>query len=76
MITVYKITRQDTGEVWHRLSISAMLEDREIPVKVTPTHFSRLAKNGYPVEHSNCVIEKIEALSTSDVRKANHEAID
>jgi len=69
MTIVYKVTDLMSGQVFYRLSISAILEDIDIPLDCTNRHFSRLAKNGFPFEHSGCRIEKIEALSTADVRE-------
>jgi len=71
MITVYKVTDLLSGETFYRLSIAGILQDVEIPIDCTARHFSRLAKSGYPFEHSGCRIEKFQALSTNDVRENN-----
>lgn len=73
MTTVYIVTRIDTGERWARKSITAILEDKEIPVKCSQQHFSKLIRDGkgYPVKYSGCTIDKYEALSIVEVRKAN-----
>jgi len=69
MTTVYIITDLLSKETWYRTSISAILKDVDIPMDCSARHFSRLAKSGFPFEHSGCRIEKIEALSISDVKE-------
>lgn len=69
---IYKITDQISNVEWYYSSITACLEDMENPVDVSNRRWSQIVKEkGYPFEHSGCKVEKIEALSISDVRAEN-----
>jgi hypothetical protein len=57
---------------WAYTSAPAMLMHGENPLDISSKEFFEIEKaKGYPIEHSGCTINVIEALSMKEVRSDN-----
>ncbi len=58
----------DNGKRYYYSSITACLQHRANPIKITNRRWSQIIKDkGYPFEHSGCYVEKVAVLSIKDV---------
>lgn len=75
-MTIYIVTDYISGMSWAYTSAPAMLMHGENPLDLSSKEFFELEKKkGYPIEHSGCKIEVIEALSMKEVRNDNPPTI-
>lgn len=66
---IYIVTDQISGQKWAYTSVPAMLMHMENPLDISSKELFELEKEkGYPIEHSGCRIDTMEALTMKDVR--------
>lgn len=71
-MTIYIVTDQISKQRWAYTSAPAMLMHVENPLDISAKELFQMEKEkGYPIEHSGCTIEVIEALSMKEVRSDN-----
>lgn len=69
---IYIVTDLLSAQKWVYTSVVAMLMHYENPLEISSEDYFEIEKTkGYPLEHSGCRIDCIEALSLEDVREDN-----
>jgi hypothetical protein len=50
-------------------SIQAMLTSPENPIQVSYRQFMNLQAKGWPVTHSDCMVERLPVITSTDAKK-------
>jgi hypothetical protein len=72
-MTIYLLTDLSTGKRLAYRSITAFLEHQGNPLFMTSRNWSLLRKGGYPVVYQGWKVDKLQALSGSEVRADNSQ---